>query len=163
MAQGQERWYPVADNDVAYWLKNAMRRIYDLTYQQRDEMGPHCLYQRGSGTLDTGVDEASVPGLKVTLDRNGQWIISANVCLTATNASGKTFTVRLHGAAGAQKPSVFARWNGTDIQDHLSGQWLVTAKGGDSFWAKIAQDTAGGTSQVDADNSTISAVWQGQA
>jgi hypothetical protein len=159
----QDRWYPNLGSEAAWSLQNVIRRIMDLIYLQRDEMGPHCLFQRGKGTLTTGAAEASIPELKLVLDRAGRWLFTANICLTATNASGKTFTLRLHGAAEAQKPSVLARWNGTDIQDHMIGQWLVTAKLGDSFWLKIAQDTAGGTSQVDSDNSTIAAVWKGQA
>ena len=146
----------------------AFRQILDHIYDQRNNYGPTNVFGKGAPTaavVTVPSAAASKPatgiGVTVTLDRPGNWLLTAAVALTITGDHGQIFTVSLTAGGVAQAP--FSQWSqGADGMVVIHQTWqYASVKGGTQVQLRIIKDGGAGTSAVNPVNSTLSALWQG--
>ncbi len=114
-----------------------------------------------SGALTNGTGFAPVPGLAVTLDRNGLWIITATLDINCDNTSGGA-TSQLVVNSVAQSGLLRYNSSATSTGITLSRSWIYTNSSG-SVIAKIESKCgfALGSSVIAATSSILIAEFKG--
>jgi hypothetical protein len=145
----------------------ALRQILDHIYDLRNSYGPTNVFGKGAPNAlpvtvpDGSTQPASAIGVSVTLDRPGNWLLTAAVALTIAGDPAQVFTLSL--ASGPTAQAIVAQWNSaTDGQVMLHQTWQIpTVKGGLNCRLLIIKDGGAGTSSVDPINSTLTGMWMG--
>jgi len=147
----------------------ALRQILDHVYDLRNSYGPTSVFGQSAPTAalvtvpsKAAGKPASGIGVSVTLDRPGNWLLTAAVALHILGDNGQVFTLSLSTGSVLPQPQT-AQWKqGADGQVILHQTWQIpTVKGSLVCRLLIIKDGGAGTSSVDPRNSTLSALWQG--
>jgi hypothetical protein len=167
--QPLNQYRPNFGPEVPRSVQEFARQTLDLAQGQREAYGPGSLFDRGNPTgvaipvpaAASATDLGTSLGLSITLNRPGNWAISASVALQVIGDHGQVFTLSLAIALSPQgNPGILSP--AADQITPMAQHWQVQSlAGGDILRLYIVKDGGGGTSQVLPANTTFSATWQG--
>jgi|SRR5579872_435232 len=148
-------------------METALRQTIDNVQGQRAAFGPLNLFSAGMGDplkVPVGATDSNYGsglGLFVTLQRAGNWLLTAAVTLNIVGDSGELFTLTLQNGQITQPLKALAQSasNGT-FSMHQT--WQIASKTGDDLCRLLIKKAGGsGTSNVDVQHSSLTALWQG--
>lgn len=161
-AGGVIRQYrPVNDPSLPQTVQDAFRQMPDQIYSLRQQFGPKNVYVQGQGNPITITTSPLGAGLTMRLTRPGVWVITASVALSIVSDNGQLFTLSL--VVDGARQGLTGQWNSpanTNVMMHQAWQY-ISKSGSESVVVLIEKDGGSGTSAVNQNISTLTALYAG--
>lgn len=146
-------------------INQAFRQAFDNINNQANSNSPTSLFAKGSGkTVPVPVSTTKAGsgfGLAVTLNRPGTWVVTASVVVNIKSDPSSNFKLSLN-VGNVLQPNTGKLSSATDGTYTMHQSWSITSSNGKELCSLlIVKDAGGGTSNVDVQNSTLTATWQG--
>jgi hypothetical protein len=159
------RWYPIPDPSVPKPVWDALRRSFDMIYENSDQMGPTSVTAQGTDTMELASSYAPVPGCQIKLTRNGMWTVTGSILVNVIGAGdvGKLIEGSCWVQGNTQVGTSQLKVQAQPTTLTISHSWTFKGKTKQTVKLQAKKESgATGTSNVDGKHSSITAIWQGR-